>query len=79
MPVTDSIKKVIVNQIFCIKYLVDFQEKQLKVFFNSDNKVNDINFNYIRKLSFKIWKASIRVQKIDDFNLEIFGIIIANF
>ena len=38
-----------------------------------------MNLNYIQKLGFKIWKINIKAQKIDDFILKTFEIVIANF
>ena len=38
-----------------------------------------MNLGYAKMLDFKIWKTSIRAQKINSFILEIFEIIIANF
>ena len=75
--VTDGNKKVV--KVPYIYYLVRFQEEQIKTLLNIDSKINAISSSYIKKLDLKVWQINVRAQKIDDFTLEIFGMIIADF
>lgn len=43
--ITDNDKKVI--RVSCIYYLLQFLEKQVKALFDSGNKINAINSNFI--------------------------------
>ena len=56
MPVVKSNEEIIFERIQYIYYLVWFSisQKQVNVLFNTGNKVNIINFGFIKKLSFKI-------------------------
>ena len=49
------------------------------ILFYSKNKINTITLNYIQKLNLKIRKTSVGAQNIDNFILDIFKIVIANF
>ena len=51
----------------------------MQAFLKSKNKVNIMNLKYTQSLDFKIWKTNIRAQKIDDFGLKIFKIMINKF
>ena len=79
--VTNSSKKVVLEKIFYIKYLVIFQknEEKLKVLLNSGNKINAMSLNFTQKLGLIIQKTSVKAQKIDSFTLKIFKMIIIDF
>ena len=53
--------------------------EEVKTLFSSGNKINAINFDFVQKLDFYIWKTSIEAQNINDFILETLKIIIADF
>ena len=76
--VTGSDEKVVVRVLY-IHYLVQFQDKQVKVLFDSGSKVNAINSNHAWKLELKIRRTNIGAQKIDGFALETFGMVIVDF
>lgn len=59
--------------------LLNIRSKIIVILLNSKNKIIAMNFNYDWTLYLKIWKTSIRVQKIDTFALKAFKIIIINF
>ena len=46
---------------------------------DSGSKMNAINLDYTPKLWPTIWKSNDKVQKINDFILEIFRLVIADF
>ena len=79
MLVTDGGKKV--ARVLCIYYPIWFQEgqEQVRVLLDSGSEVNTISPAFARKLGLKIWKTNIKVQKIDDSALEIFGMVIADY
>ena len=74
-------EEVVLEKIFCIHYLVWFQEsqEQVRALLDSGNKVNTMSSAYVEKLDLKTWKIIIGVQKIDGSALETFGMVIANF
>lgn len=76
----NSDKKVMLEKIPCIYYLICFQEdqEQIKALLNSGNKVNVISLVYIKKLGLKIWKTNVGVQKINGSIFKTFKIVIAN-
>lgn len=43
------------------------------------SEVNTIHSDFVRKLGLKIWSTNVRIQKIDGFKLDIFGIVITSF
>ena len=51
-PVTNSNEKIV--RIFCIYYLVYFEKSQVKILFDSCNKINAISPDYVKKLGFTI-------------------------
>lgn len=80
--VTDnSDKKVTVEKISCISYLIQFQENQekVKVLLNSNSNVNAINPAFAQKLGSHIQNNNVGSQKIDASIFETFGIVIADF
>ena len=78
MLMTGNDEKVVVR-ISCIYYLVQFQEKQVRVLLDSGSEINAMNPNYARKLGLKIRKTNIGAQKIDGSALETFRMVFANF
>lgn len=84
MPMTKAIKKddIALAGILCIYYLLYFQKnKKNKVctLINVSNKVNIMTLVYASKLSLRLCCTNIKVQKIDDSTLKIFGIVLASF
>lgn len=47
-----------------IYYFVHFYDNEIQVIFDSKNKVNDMNPNYIQKLCLKIWKTRFEPKKL---------------
>ena len=78
MSVIGSDEKVVVRMPY-IYYLVWFQKEQVKALFNSGSKVFAMNPDYAQKPGLKIWKTNIGVQKINNYTLETFGMIIIDF
>lgn len=80
MPITNNNKKkVMLKKVLYINYQVKFQDKQIKTLFNSGSKINIISLAITRKLSLKIHKTNVEAQKIDNFTLEIFEMVITYF
>lgn len=63
MLVINSNKKIV--KVLLIYYLIKTHQDKIRTLFNSRNKVNTINLNYIQKLNFKIRKINIKIQIID--------------
>ena len=76
--VTETSGKKVVR-VPCIHYLIQFQEEQVRALLNSGSKVNAMSPAYAKRLGLKTWKINVRAQKIDDFILETFGMVIADF
>ena len=82
VPVTDNKgEEVVLENISCIHYLVQFQEgqKQIRVLLNSGSKVNVMSFAYTKRLGLKTRKTNVKVQKIDGSALKTFGMMIVDF
>lgn len=64
-----------------IYYMVHFKKDQIKAqtLINSNNKVNTITKLYVIKLDLSIHTIDIKAQKIDNFSLKMFSIILASF
>lgn len=62
-----------------IRYLIKFQEEELKALINFDNKVNVMTSAYTIKLGLTIQKTSIGAQKIDGSLPKIYSMPSANF
>ena len=76
MSITEKKEKL--EWIPCIWYSITSKD-QTEVVLNSRNKINIINQTFDSQLGFKIWKTSIRAQKIDDTTLEIYKIVVFTF
>ena len=63
----------------CIYYPIWFKKNKTYALINLDNKVNVMILKYTSKLDLKICPTNVKVQKIDNFTLKIFGIVLANF
>lgn len=76
-----SKKNVILKKILYIYYPLCFQKNiiDIKLLIDSGNKVNDIILGFALKLDFKVYFTNIKAQKIDNFTLKIFKIVLANF
>ena len=75
-------KKVILDQVPCIYYLVQFQNNKkttIWVLMNSDSEVNAMTPAYVKKLGLQTRKTDIKTQKIDGSSINAFGMVIASF
>ena len=87
VPVTDGGEEVVLERVPCIHYPVRFQEdskqegqqQQVRALLDSGSEVNAMSPAYAKRLGLKTWKINVRAQKIDDFILETFGMVIADF
>lgn len=52
---------------------------ELKTLVDFSNEVNTMTPAYIDRLSLQIWPTIIKTQMIDNFTLQIFKIVLANF
>lgn len=83
-PITKASKngKEILEKILCIYYLFcvyNDKKNKVKALINSKNKVNAITLIYVAKLCLKICYTNVKAQKIENFSLEIFKMVLANF
>lgn len=76
--VIDIAKKAL-EYIFYIQYLVLFNNVEINILRNSGSKFIVISPSYIKKLSFKIWKINVKVQKINSSTLVTFWMGIPKF
>lgn len=51
----------------------------MKTLINSENKINTIYLNYVKKLDFWTCEIYIEIQKKDDLRLKIYAMVIAMF
>ncbi len=66
--------------VFCIQYLVRFQEGQpIRAFIDSNSEVNAMTPAYTAKLDLTIWKTSVGAQKIDGSPLETHDMTLIRF
>ena len=80
--VTQETLEVILDQVFCIYYPVEFRKNKgatIWALINSGNEVNAIAPAYIAKLGLKVCSTNVGAQKIDGSSLQTFGIVIAGF
>ena len=77
----NSNKKILIKKISYIYYPISFQEgqEQRRALFNTDSKINIMNFIFIQKLNFYIQKINIRAQKIDGFIFKSLKMVITDF
>ena len=79
---TQEGKKVILNQVSCIYYLVQFRKDKratIQALIDFGSKVNAITLAYAKKLGLRTWKTNVGAQKIDGSLLKIYEIVIAAF
>ena len=67
------------TQVLCIHYLINFGKKSVSIFFDSGSEVNAIYPNFAKKLSLTIRPTDVEAQKIDDFKLITYEIVVAAF
>ena len=83
MPMTKAIKRnvFILNQVFCICYLILFKKSKIQVqaLIDPSSKINAITTGYVLKLGLKVCPINIKAQKINGFALKIFKIVLASF
>ena len=74
-------QKVILEQIPCIHYLVQFQKYKevIRALINSGSKINVITPAYTFKLGFQVQRTDVGAQKIDSSSLQTFGMVIDSF
>ena len=82
---TDISKKVTLEQVSCIQYLVRFRQKNdedknknVKAMIDLDSEVNAMHSIYATKLGFRTKKIDVGIQKIDKSYLDTFGMVIAD-
>ena len=79
---TQKRKEVILDQVPCIRYPVQFRKDKrttIQALINSGDKVNAMIPAYAKKLGLRTRKTNIGAQKIDGSSLETYGMIIATF
>lgn len=76
--ITSVVKKAL-EYMLCIYYFVQYYNVEIRALLDNNIKVIAMSLGYIEKYSLKIWKTNAKIQKIDGFILEIFGIIIGDF
>ena len=76
---SDSSKKNMLKRMLYIYYPLQFYHKNIWTQLYSQNEVNAMSLYYTQKLSFKISKTRIRAQKIHNFTLQTFEMIISEF
>ena len=81
--VTEASKEgqMFLEQISCIHYPLYFQKNivGVRALINSGSEVNTMIPAYVLKLSLKVHSTNVGAQKIDDYILEIFGIVLTSF
>lgn len=79
--VTKNNQKVILERVFYIWYLVQFQKDKdnIKALLDLSSKINAMNLLYTKKLGFQIRQTDIGAQKIDKSYLNMFEIVIVGF
>ena len=73
---------MILDQVLCIYYLVQFRKdkwKTIQALINSGNKVNAMTLAYVKKLGLWTPKTDVGAQKIDRSSLDTFEMVIAGF
>lgn len=75
-----SKKDVVLDRILYIHYSVYIQKNQdeMLALINSGSEINPITPVYVSKLGLKVCPTNVRVQKVDGFTLEIFGMVLAS-
>ena len=75
-------KKVILDQVSYIYYLVQFQKDKgetIQALIDSGNEINAMTLAYAKQLGLRNRKTDVEAQKIDGWSLNTFGIVIAGF
>ena len=84
IPMTDIKRETSLKRVPCIQYSVRFYQKNkdkskdIRVLINLGSKVNTIHPTYTTKLGLHARKIDVGLQKIDEFYLDTFKIMIAN-
>lgn len=80
-PLTEASKKddVVLDQILCIHYLIQFKKNEIQVLINPKGVINAITPAYTSKLGLKVRCTNIGAYKIDGFILKTFKMVLASF
>lgn len=73
--------EIVLEKVLCIYYPLCFCKDiiEVKVLLDSDSKINAITSAYAAKIGLKIRPTNFKAQKINDFTLDRFKIVLANF
>ena len=69
----------ILAQLLCICYLINFREKSVLLFFDSNSKLNAIYLIFAKELNLPIRSSDFGTQNIDGTMLDIYGMVVAAF
>ena len=72
----------VLDRVPCIRYPVQFQKdksKDVLALLNSGSKINAITPAYAAQLGLKMQRTNIGAQKIDEFSLATYGMVITVF
>lgn len=67
------------DRVFYIDYPIWFKNNRVWTLIDSNGEVNVMTLIYAAKLGLKICRTNIGAQKIDDFTLKMFGMVLASF
>ena len=79
---TQKEKKVILDQVLCIHYPIQFRIDKgatIQALINSGSKVNTMTSAYTKQLGLRTRKTDVGAQKIDELSLNTFGMVVASF
>ena len=79
---TQEGKKIILDQVSCIHYPVQFRKDKgvtISTLINSGSEVNAMTLAYAKKLGLQTWKTDVKDQKIDGSLLQTYKMVIATF
>lgn len=69
----------VLKKVLCIQYLVWFKKNEIQALIDWGSEVNAMTLVFASKLSLEICSINIKAQKIDTFNITIFGIALVSF
>lgn len=72
---------IVLEKVSCIHYPLCFRKDtiEVKVLLDSGNEINAITLAYAAKIGLKICFTNLEAQKINDFTLDTFRMVLANF
>ena len=77
-----SAKEKTLERDLCIYYLVQLKDTnkiQFQALIDLGSEVNAMTPAYVSRLGLQVHRTNIGAQKIENFNLEIFGMVLASF